>query len=340
MEMRLGVVGYTNFASGIGLFVYEMWKAIGDSILSVNAGIKGQEVWTKQQLTAGRPPTRDNISSYFEKFKPTHIIFLETPFAEALYPMAKERGIKTVGIPMHETFHTARLKSDLVICPCFEAYRKAKPELNAVLLFLPISTELFPFKERTGHTFVCNIGYGGPHDRRQSVRIVQAFSSLDNPDARLILNCQAQRWPEGTLIHDLRITYHLGSYPMPADAYEEGDIAIFPMAYGGYERPILESMARGMPCVTMDADPMNLFQHDPDFLLEPERRIMIRQSQWVENTHYNQVSVDDLKAKMEWLLTIDTREYSHRARKQAEAQSWESSSIDYKNIWLEAMGSA
>ena len=335
--MRLGLVGYTNKSSGIGLFVYELWKYLdGDSILSIDAGIKGREVWTERQLNAKRPPSKDQIAEYFEKYEPTHILFLETPFSDSLYDIAQRHGVKVVGIPMAETFNVLGLRPDLLICPSLESWRKTSR--RAKLLFLPIGLELFPFKLRKGHTFVLNIGYGGPHDRRQSVRVVQAFEHLGE-DARLIINTQATGFPkEIEKLKDPRIQKHLGSKPLPKDIYSEGDIAINIMAYGGYERPILESMASGMPCLTTNADPMNLFQHDSDFLMEPSERILIKSTQWVTDTYYNKVSVDDLIQKMRWLQEIDTEKYSKWARRQAEAQSWESGR--YKDLWLETIEEA
>jgi len=88
-----------------------------------------------------------------------------------------------------------------------------------------------------------------------------------------------------------------------------------------------------MPTLTMDADPMNLFQHDPDLLVTSCRKYTLNEK-WVVNTTYNEVAVEALREKMEWLLTIDTAEYSKAARRQAEAQSWESKDIDYQSAWL------
>lgn len=332
------MIGYTNKASGIGLFVYELWKYLdGDSILSVNAGVKGQEVWTDRQLTTIRPPSNAAITEYLDMFTPDVVGFIETPFAEALYPLCKQRGIRTFSVPMHETFSAARLKSDLMICPCYSAWEKAKGA-DVRLLFLPIGLEMFPYRERTGHTFLMNIGYGGPHDRRQSSKVVQAFQMLTNPEARLIVNCQQSQFPPGVKVADERITYWRGTKGEPHEIYADGDIYLAPMAYGGYERPIPEAMASGMPCLTTNADPMNLFQHDERFLIEPCRKWLIKNSEWVVNTVYSEVSAEDLRAKMEWLLTIPTGKFSHRARAQAEAQSWEGP-IDYKGVWLDAIGS-
>lgn len=339
ITIRLGLVTYTNLASGLGVFGHDFLKYLGaDSILSIDAGVKGQEQWTERQVTAKRPPSQNEIRQYFERFKPDVVMFMETPFSMNLYEVARRYNCKTVGVVMHETFEVARLAADLLICPSFEAYRKVQRD-NKKLLFLPIGLELFPFKLRTGHDFVLNIGYGGPHDRRQSVRVVQAFSRLEDPDARLIVNSQANNWPkEIAVIQDSRITYNLESKPLPKDIYSEGDIAINVMAYGGYERPILESMASGMPCLTVNADPMNLFQHDSDFLIEPTPW-HIKSSQWVVDTWYNAVTVEQLVEKFEWLLTIDTPKYSRWARAQAVAQSWEGP-IDYKSVWQEALESA
>lgn len=271
------------------------------------------------------------IREYFETYKPDVVLFLETPFSHQIYIYAEEYGAKTVAIPMHETLSAKRLNADLMICCCRSAWDKARPDRKKYL-FLPIGLEMFPFKERTGHTFVTNIGYGGINDRRQTAVITEAFSQIKDPDARLIMNAQHE-WPKGCVIDDKRITFNLKNYDLPTDIYREGDISILPIAYGGYERSILESMASGMPTLTTNADPMNMYQHDKRFLVNPAQRYKFS-DQWVTKTIYNKVSVQSLREKMEWLLTIDTAKYSRRARRQAEAQSWESEEIDYKKVWL------
>jgi len=329
--MRLGIITYTNLASGIGLFGYEFWKYLeADSILSVPNKIKGQDTWTDRQLTLSHPPGVKDFKKYIEQFEPDTLLFLETPFSHNLYRVARGCQVKTVGIPMHESRASVGMQPDLLICTSHEAWRKSNHS-NKRLMFLPIGLELFPYKKRTGHTFIHNIGYGGVHDRRQTTNVVKAFQGLQDPKARLILRTQRD-WPEGSRVKDKRITYIKKNYPNPADVYADGDIAIAPMAYGGYERIVLEAMASGLPVLTTDADPMNLFQHDPDLLVEPCRQYEFSE-QWVVETIYNEVSVEDLREKMEWLLTIDTAAYSEQARRQAEAQSWESESISYKSIW-------
>lgn len=332
--MKLALCAYTNKSSGIGVFCFELWKYLGaDSILSIDAGIKGQEVWTERQLTVGRPPTVNNLEEFFETYKPDLIAYVETPFSDKLLSIAHRHNCKVVGIVMHETYNVTRLAADALICPCETAWSKALGK--KYLLFLPIGLSLFPYRERTGHTFNASIGYGGVNDRRQIAKVVPAFRSLDDPNARLIINSQASI-PMGVNVKDDRITVNHKTFPEPKDVYAEGDISILPIAYGGYERNILESMASGMPCLTMDADPMNLFQHDPDFLIQPCKKWILN-GQWVANTVYNEVSIEDLKAKMEWLLTIDTEKYSLRARAQAEAQSWESEEIPYRQTWLDTL---
>lgn len=311
---------------------YHCLKA--DSILSVSSGIKGQEVWSARQLTANRPPNIESINRYFQMYKPNVVLFLETPFNDALYKIAPKYGCKTVAVPMHETFSAKRLAADLLICPCPTAYEKAHQQRKK-LLYLPISIEPFPFRKRTGHTFVMNIGYGYLADRRQVGVVVKAFKRLGT--GRLILHAQ-QRWPQGIEPDDdKRITWSLEERKHPRENYVDGDILLAPMAYEGYGRTVLEGMASGMPVLTTNADPMNLSQHDGDFLIDPcEQKVF--SGSWVKNVVYNRVSVDDMEKKLRWLLTIDTEKYSRRARKQAEAQSWESKR--YTDTWLEALREA
>jgi glycosyltransferase involved in cell wall biosynthesis len=337
LEARLGLITYTNLTSGIGVFGWEFWQYLGtDSILSVGNAVKGQEDWTERQLTV-RQLTAAGVDEYFSTYHPDVVMFLETPFCTDLFRLARERGIATVGIPMHESHACHGLRdADLLCCPCREAWEKI-PHPNKRLVFLPIGLKMFPYKKRTGHTFVANLGYGGVRDRRQVAKTAAAFRQLEDPGARLIINSRAEL-PRG-MVDDPRIKLNVRNYAHPRDIYQQGDISILPIAYGGYERSILESMASGMPTLTMDASPMNLFQHDSDFLIEPCSRKVFSEK-WVVDTVYNEVSVEDLAEKLEWLLTIDTAEYSRRARRQAVAQSWESKDIDYKSVWMKALEDA
>jgi glycosyltransferase involved in cell wall biosynthesis len=284
------------------------------------------------------PGNPREVIEYFEAFKPDALIYLETAFSGHVIERSARYGVKLVGVVMHETYREAprhlRPKADAFICPSINALNKVTTE-NKYGLFLPISANDFPFNERTGHSFLLNMGYGGVNDRRQAGKIVEAFKGLEDKDARLYVHAQGDL-PPGLVFNDKRIRFTKKDFENPADIYNEGDIALAPMAYGGYERGILEAMARGMPCLTTNADPMNLFQHDPDFLIKPSNYFLLTGG-WVHETIYSEVSVEDLRGKMEWLLTIDTARYSRQARQQAEAQSWESKDIDYRAEWWKVL---
>ena len=236
---------------------------------------------------------------------------------------------------MHETYKP-NLPADVFISPSLSGLAKIGKSRKTYGLFLPIGLEMFPYKKRTGNEFLFNLGYGGINDRRQAGKVVAAFKQLKDPDARLYIHSQAPL-PTGVKVtDDKRIILVNRTYPEPKDIYVQGDISILPIAYGGYERGIPESMASGLPCLTMDADPMNLFQHDTDFLIDPCNTWLLSGG-WVHETIYNEASVEDLKEKMEWLLTIDTVTYSERARRQAEAQSWECKDINYIGEWWKTL---
>jgi glycosyltransferase involved in cell wall biosynthesis len=332
--MRIGLIGYTDINSGIGLFDWDLFHAFGDSILSINSRKGAQLTLTEKQVSCNRPPNNLSIERYLDQFRPEVVLFVETPFNELLFKLCKDRGIKVVGIPMHESGAAARNGADLYICPSVSAWEKNLHNnvTNSVLMFLPIGLDLFPYKQRTGHTFVMSLGYDGMRDRRQSAVTIKAFCSFDDPDMRLIVHTQTNIPGR---VDDSRITYITGNYPEPKTCYEEGDIFLGCCAYGGYERTILEAMSSGMPTLTTNADPMNLFQHDPDLLIEPCRKYVFSEG-YIQDTVYNVVSFEDMRDRLEWLMTIDTAKYSERARKQAEAQSWEGP-IDYKGTWLQAL---
>ncbi len=335
---KIGIMGYTNLISGIGIFDWELYHQFGDSILSVGYPRKGgQEVWSDRQVSCSTYPTIKDISLYFHSYKPDILLFLETPWYNRVYDLARKHRVKVVAIPMHESYGTKMLdRADMIICTCREAWNKIKHK-NKRFLHLPISLELFPFKRRKGHTFLLPLGYGDPNGRRQAVKVIQAFRELKNEDAKLIICQQKDYWEKELRSKDPRITYIGKSRPLPGDIYNEGDISICVMAYGGYERLILESMASGMPTLTTDADPMRTYQNDPEFLVPVSLREMMTNT-WVYRTMFNHVSVGDLKRKMEWLLEINTSEYSVEARKQAEKLSWQCKEVNYRKIWLDILG--
>jgi len=330
--VRIGLIGYTNLCSGLGLFNHDWLDVFGDSILSVGSGKGPQQVWSERQLTVQRPPHVKQIENYFETYKPDVLLFMETVFNGKLFALAKQRGIRVVGIPMHETSTITAPWPDLIICTCETAWRKTKFH-SKKMLFLPIGLELFPFKLRTGHTFVMSLGYDGMRDRRQAAVTIRAFCSFDDPDMRMVINSQTN-FPGR--IDDPRIEYRKQNYPEPKDLYKDGDIFLAPIAYGGYERMILEAMSSGMPTLTTNADPMNLFQHDPDLLVQPHKQYTFSEA-YVSDTVYNEVSFEAMREKIAWLKTIDTAEYSLRSRQQAIAQSWGCKQIPYKETWLEAL---
>ena len=337
---RIGLVSYTNLTSGIGVFAAELIRYLGiDSVLSVKNRVKGQEEWIERQMNGDSPLTKERVNAYLDKYKPDVVLFFETPFGSGLqWCRTRRNDFKVVAIPMQETMGAKDFSwCDALFCPCQLALDKAQRQAvkRAYGLFLPIGLEMFPYRQRTGHIFVHNVGYGWRADRRQTKRVVEAFVKLEDPEARLIINAQ-ERFPEGCIAKDERIDYRLRSYEKPADIFVDGDIAILPVAYGGYERMIPESMASGMPTLTVDADPMSMFQHDPDFLMRPSRSRCVT-SPFFYKVIFNEVSVGALHKKMEWLLGIDTAAYGQKAYRQAKAQSWESEQIDYRKVWMDTL---
>ncbi|MFA5467052.1 MAG: hypothetical protein WC251_04290, partial [Candidatus Izemoplasmatales bacterium] len=191
------------------------------------------------------------------------------------------------------------------------------------------------------HEFIFNLGYVGFCDRRQTGAVLEAFKAAGGKNT-LIVRAQANEHKLPDMPHGYekskdsdydytypRIIRRIYNYDSPTDIYREGDISIQVSAYGGYERMILESMASGMPTLTMNADPMNIFQPDEDFLMPSHPQELRSSHAW--NTIYNRVDVGELTEKFKWLAKIDTRKYSRKARKVAEGMSWESGK--YTKAW-------
>lgn len=328
--MKLGVVSYTNVNSGVGVVARDILDNLPvDSYFSVR-NVKGQEQWTERQVN-GIPETQA-LNEYLDRFQPDILIAVETFFCPEVYAVCRKRGVKTVLMVMHESYIEGKHDPDWFLCPTRIAYDRVG-EVNKVYFDWPIDCRPFPFKKRTAaRRFLHVMGYGSGarcggsgFNRRQTREVCDGFCALPNPDITLTIHCQEDWRQAYGNCDDPRVIYRLENLPKPADIYEGHDVLIQPDAYAGYNRPLLEAKACGMPVITVAAPPMNELVSDPEALI-PCTRVWYDHRQhgtgFGPTCYLNLVSAAGVTEAVANVLKWDIGKKSLRARACAERHNW------------------
>lgn len=176
------------------------------------------------------------------------LIFFETPFDWRIIREARERGIRTVLIPMYEcTRFPFPYEPDEVWTPSALDTRfygdKTTKEVT-----IPVPNRVKWKLRRKALVFVHNAGNGGLGGRNGTKELVEAFRHVKS-DARLIVRSQVP-----VMCDDPRIDVRIGTFD---DIWDEGDVFVFPEKFNGLSLPLQEAFASGMAVMAGDRFPMN-----------------------------------------------------------------------------------
>jgi glycosyltransferase involved in cell wall biosynthesis len=119
--------------------------------------------------------------------------------------------------------------------------------------------------------FIHNAGYGGAQWRKNTLAVVEAFQAACLKNKNIILLLKTQRpireYPEKIrkIINDngrIRVIekdLRLGDL---IELYRSAHVSILPSKWEGIGIPFIESLALGLPVITIDAPPMNEWVKD------------------------------------------------------------------------------
>lgn len=173
------------------------------------------------------------------------LLFFEEVFHWSIIPKAREKGVKTVLMPMYEcTRNPLPYQPDQIIVPSLldlEYYPGAE--------FIPVPVEV-PWKLRTkAEVFVHNAGNGGIGGRNGTKELLEAIKLVQSP-IKLIVRSQRQI----EAVDDPRIEYRVGTFD---NIWDEGDVFVFPERFNGLSLPLQEAFASGMAVIAGDRHPIN-----------------------------------------------------------------------------------
>jgi glycosyltransferase involved in cell wall biosynthesis len=314
----------------VGVVAHGLHKWLpSDSFLSVT-GAKGQESWSKRQHNVACPDAK-NLNRFIDEFQPDIFVAVETTFNEKVVnAVCTARKVRLATIVMHESYVPYRTFPNLFICPVKCCYDKVV-EPNKVYFELPFEIESFKYVPRTqARRFLHIMGYGAAYNRRQTREVVAGFLAANLPGSTLTVHCQQPIEKEYGKVHDPRIIYRFNEMRTPAEVYAGFDVLLQPDSYAGFNLPLLEAKACGMPVITVEGPPMNELVRDVDALIRPVRceRVGTKAtSDSLQRTHELNmtryiVSPEGVAEAIRRMAACDIRAKSARARKCAEAHAW------------------
>ena len=220
---------------------------------------------------------------------------------------AREKGIKTVLIPMYEcTRSPLPYQPDLIISPSL-LDKQYYPDS----IFIPIPVNVKHRIRSKVEVFVHNAGNGGLGGRNGTRELLEALEYVKSP-IKLIVRSQIPIKE----VKDPRIEYRIGTFD---DIWNEGDVFVFPEKFNGLSLPMQEAFASGMLVMGGDRFPINTWlPKEPLIPVSGYHKERIAVS--FDCAEYN---VKDISKKIDEWYGKDITEYSLMGKKWGEENSWD-----------------
>jgi len=192
----------------------------------------------------------------------------------------KNNGVATVMIINYETIKKEEFdgyrKNTILMCPVKCTYDLLKKNGFRNLRFIrwAVDDEIFSpaiSNIKLPIRFIHNAGYGGAQWRKNTLAVVEAFQAACQKNKYIILLLKTQRpireYPEKIrkIISDngrIRVIEKDLSIGGLIELYRSAHVSILPSKWEGIGIPFIESLALGLPVITVDAPPMNEWVKD------------------------------------------------------------------------------
>lgn len=245
------------------------------------------------------------------------LLFFEEVWDWKLIVRARERGIKTVLMPMYEcTRNPLPYEPELIICPSLLDLEYYKDK-NAI--FIPVPVEVQWKQRDRARVFVHNAGNGGLGGRNGTKELIDALPLVKSP-IRLIVRSQVMS-PELTRLKlankDPRLEIEVRQ-ARREELFAEGDVFVFPEKFNGLSLPLQEAYASGMLVMAGDRFPVNRWlPNEP--LIPVDRYTRERIAVEFANAIYTGATI---ASTIDAWYDRDIVEFSMKGKAWAETNSW------------------
>lgn len=320
--MKLGLLAVSS-KTGLGYQTKDYFKFLSPTktlivdISSINGSKQHYEWYPGAKICRGFPQQKD-LKEFLRGLDV--VLTAETPYNFELFPMAKERGVKTVCVENPEFYDYFKYPHlpmpDMMILPSSwkegEIRSHAEPlGTKVVQLHHPVDRDVFKFRLRSQKRLVHIAGNPAVHDRNGT------FDALNASGGSLLVYVQKE-----AMARMLRARYSqsrvIEQVEDNIEMYQMGDVLVFPRKYGGNCLPLNEALSCGMPVIMPDINPNN-------DLLPSEWLVPASVTGHFEPRAKVDIYTTDLQAlrdKIDWFRSCDITEESKKADKIAESISW------------------
>lgn len=264
-------------------------------------------------------------------------LFFETPFDWSFISLCRQRGVKTVLVPMYEwTPREWPVKPDAVFCPSKLDQDYFQAEFPTASPYLPIPVDHTTWQYRTcARRWLHNAGNIGHREHKGTRQLLEAVPYVKSSEWRLTVRAQDSKALQSILegcpeaATDKRVT--IENHPIPyANLFNNYDVYIAPEKFNGLSLPLREAYAAGLLVQTTDRYPHNTWLSRPPLIHVSKYQCACISRNYRE---FYEAIVDpkDIAAKIDSLIGSDISGYSIQARQWANDNSWEK----LKPVWLE-----
>lgn len=247
------------------------------------------------------------------------VLLFENAFDWTIIPKARERGTKTVLMPMYEcTPDPIPYFPDLLLTPSDLDTDFYSGQYNVERVTVPVCV---PWKQRErARVFVHNAGNGGLGGRNGTKELLEAMRYVKSP-IKLIVRSQVPIKE----IKDERVEYRMGTFE---NIWEEGDVFVFPEKFNGLSLPLQEAFASGMLVMCGNRYPMTEWlPNEPMITVEKYTDEQI--STTFKCAHYNPKVIADTIDK--W-YDKDIKQFSLLGKDFNTKNNWQAWKEKYKTL--------
>lgn len=328
-NLRIGIISRVD-NGGLANMTYDWWKNVHEitKSLTILSESPYQDITRfPEQIICQNYPTLEEIDKFLKDLDV--VIAFETPYNWNVFSKAKEKGIKTILVPMYEwTEEKPPIEPDLYLCPSLmerDIY-KFYPTKSEYFQN-PVDRKLFKFKQReTAKTFIFNNGHGGVYGRNGLTALLQAIK-LVKSDVKFIIHSQISI----PGIDDPRVEVRLGDVRNRSDLFKEGDVMIFPRMFGALSLPTWEALSCGIPVLSTDIYPFNAML-PKEWFFKPEGFKKTKSNETNRIIDAAIVNPQTIADKIDEWANKDITEESKKANEIAEQFSWENNKEKALNI--------
>jgi len=329
-KTKIGLVGRCD-AGGLGTMALDFYKhlPIHKTMLVLSQYPNYPENFKDAYICERGAPTLEEVDKFLEDLDV--VLAIETPYNWSIFSRAREKGVKSVLIPMYEwTKPELPENPDLLLCPSeYDLEILKDMPIEKKWIQTPVDRKKFPFKVRGGNKeFVFNNGHGGHMGRNSLSEFLYALS-MTELDAKFLVRSQIPF--EGNA--DTRIDYTVGEIKHE-DLWKAGDIYVHLHKFDGLSLPLQEAMSAGFPVIAIDRPPYNKYL-PKELLIAPEAEGKMMMNREID---VSLISAQAIAEKLEEVSNMPEerlKEISMEMGTQAQKWSWDVLKDEYLKTFSE-----